>query len=259
MRPLSVVALLRHDLGALHCRARLLGVFTKGAALYDTVYGSEKDYAAGADHVRLAIAAAASRPIRSLLDVACGTGRHLEHLRPHYDEVVGLDLDAGMLVIAAQRLPGVRLVEADMLTFDLARQFDAVTCLSSSIAYVRTPEKLDAAVARMARHVAPGGVLVVEPFFDPDVFHWHRVSAKFGETPTLKVARFATSGRRDLIAEMTFHWLVGEAGEVSYFTEQHALGLFTTEQLLRAFRLAELDPTFDPQGPSGRGLIVGRA
>ena len=200
-------------------------MFTKGAALYDTVYGSEKDYAAGADHVRLAIAAAASRPIRSLLDVACGTGRHLEHLRPHYDEVVGLDLDAGMLVIAAQRLPGVRLVEADMLTFDLARQFDAVTCLSSSIAYVRTPEKLDAAVARMARHVAPGGVLVVEPFFDPDVFHW----------------------------------LVGEAGEVSYFTEQHALGLFTTEQLLRAFRLAELDPTFDPQGPSGRGLIVGRA
>jgi SAM-dependent methyltransferase len=234
-------------------------VFTKGAALYDVVYASKKDYAAGADHVRLAIAAAASRPLRSLLDVACGTGGHLEHLRPHYEEVVGLDLDAGMLAVAARRLPGVRLVEADMLAFDLGRQFDAVTCLSSSIAYVRTPENLDSAVARMARHVAPGGVLAVEPFYDLGAFHWDHVSARFGETPTLKVARFTTSGKRGPVAEMTFHWLVGEAGAVSYFTEQHSVGLFTTDQLLRAFRGAGLEPAFDPQGPSGRGLIIGRA
>ena len=43
-----------------------------------------------------------------LLDVACGTGRHLELLRERY-LVEGLDLDPAMLAIARERLPGVSL------------------------------------------------------------------------------------------------------------------------------------------------------
>ena len=38
-----------------------------------------------------------------LLDVACGTGLHLQHLSETFD-VEGLDLDAGLLAIARERL-----------------------------------------------------------------------------------------------------------------------------------------------------------
>jgi ubiquinone/menaquinone biosynthesis C-methylase UbiE len=44
----------------------------------------------------------------SLLDVACGTGKHLEQLMRWY-QVEGLDLDDGLLAIARERLPGVPL------------------------------------------------------------------------------------------------------------------------------------------------------
>jgi len=235
-------------------------VYKRSAAFYDAVAWSVgKDYAAEAEFVRNALAQGASRPLRSLLDVACGTGGHLEHLRPHYDEVVGADLVPELLAVAQQRLPGVRLVEVDMLTLDLGRRFDAVICLGSSIAYVRTPENLERAVAAMARHLEPGGVIALEPFFDADVFRWGHVSTRFVETPTLTIARLMTTGERGPVAHTTMHYLIADHGEVSYFSEEHALGMFTTEQLLDAFRHAGLTPTFDAQGPSGRGVVIGLA
>ena len=55
-----------------------------------------------------------------------------------------------------------------MTDFDLATTYDAVTCLFSAIGYVRTVDRMNRAVACMARHVKPGGVLIVEPWITPD-------------------------------------------------------------------------------------------
>lgn len=144
-----------------------------------------------------------------------------------------------------------------MLDFDLGRRFDAVTCLGSAIGYVQTSENLRRAVGRMAQHLAPGGVLVVEPFIDPERFTWGHVSGRLVETPTLKIARLTTTGEPGPIARMTFHHLVGRDGSVRYFAEEHALALFTTEQFVDAFRRAGLVASHDEEGISGRGLVVG--
>ena len=62
----------------------------------------------------------------SLLDVGCGTGRHLEYLRSHY-EVAGVDISEQLLAQARKRLPGVPLYLGDLRSFDLGRRFDVVT------------------------------------------------------------------------------------------------------------------------------------
>ena len=129
-------------------------MYTKTPELYDRFY-DWKDYAGEAAKLRDLIESR-SPGARSLLDVACGTGRHLEHLRAWYD-VEGVDLDEGLLSVARARLPDVPLRAADMRDFDLGRRFDVVTCLFSSIGYVQTPGALQASVAAMVRHVAPGG------------------------------------------------------------------------------------------------------
>ena len=59
--------------------ARLLNLFDKSVHLYDLAY-SFKDYAGESASVRNAVHARVPQA-RSLLDVACGTGKHLEHLR----------------------------------------------------------------------------------------------------------------------------------------------------------------------------------
>jgi SAM-dependent methyltransferase len=62
--------------------------FEQSVAYYDAIYGY-KDYAAEAGRLHELIQQ--RRPgARTLLDVACGSGRHIEHLAAFYD-VTGVD------------------------------------------------------------------------------------------------------------------------------------------------------------------------
>jgi SAM-dependent methyltransferase len=228
-------------------------MFRKSQRFYDAVY-SWKDYKTEADRLDRLIRER-NPSARTLLDVACGTGKHLELLRGGY-EVEGVDLDPEMLAVARRRLPGVPLHEGDMASFDLGRRFDAVTCLFSSIAYMRTTENLHRAVAAMARHLAPGGVLVVEPFFTPEAWRDGELFGLWVDEPELKIARVNRNARRDRVAIMDFHYLVGTPEGVEHFTELHEAALFTHQEHLAAFRDAGLEPEHDPEGLMGRGLYL---
>jgi SAM-dependent methyltransferase len=232
------------------------GVFTGSAAFYDAVYGF-KDYAAEAARLRdfLERRLGAGAPA-TLLDVACGTGNHLEQLRRWY-AVEGLDADARLLAVAAERLPGVPLHLGDMTGFDLGREFGAVTCLFSSIGYVRTGARLRRAVASLARHVAPGGVLAVEPWFDPENYRPGGPHALFVDQPDLKLARMNVSVAADGVSVLDFHYLLATPAGVKHFTEHHELGLFTREEYEAAFRAAGLRVEYDAEGLIGRGLYLG--
>ena len=131
-------------------------MFDRSAHVYDLLYPF-KDYGAEARDL-VELIGARNPSATSLLDVACGTGRHLELLRASFPDVAGVDLDEGLLAIAQERLPDVPLTRADMRTVDLGRTFDAVTCLFSSVGYLRDADELERAVGRMAAHLAPGGV-----------------------------------------------------------------------------------------------------
>jgi SAM-dependent methyltransferase len=231
-------------------------MFSRSARFYDAVY-SFKDYAAEAEKVD-AFIRERNPDARSLLDVACGTGLHLTHLRQWY-EVEGLDLDPTLLAIAAERLAGVRLHEGDMVNFDLGRRFDAVVCLFSSIGYVKTVENLERAVTSMANHLEPGGVLVLEPWITPDTWEDGHLGAVFVDEPDLKIARVNLGEREGRLTRFIFHYLVLTAEGVERFEEPHELALFTHEEYLSAFGAAGLDVEHDPEGLMGRGLYVGWA
>ena len=229
-------------------------VFRRSARLYDAVYASIRDYPREAAELDRLIQE--RRPgARTLLDVACGTGAHLEHLTGY--EVEGLDLDPEMLGVARERLPNVPLHEGDMADFDLGKRFAAVVCMFSSIGYVRTAERLRSAVASMARHLEPGGVLVVEPWLSPEVWVDRHVGAVFVDQPELKIARMNVGEREGNLSIFEFEYLVGTPNGLERFNERHELGLFTIEQYLEAFRAAGLEVDHDPEGPMGRGLYIG--
>jgi SAM-dependent methyltransferase len=228
-------------------------MFRKTQRLYDAAY-SWKDYRTEVDRLDRLIRE--RKPsAATLLDVACGTGKHLELLRGGY-EVEGIDLDPEMVAIARERLPGVPLHEGDMAAFDLGKRFDVVTCLFSSIAYTKTTDNLDRAVDTMTRHLTPGGVLVVEPFFTPETFRKDEVFGLYVDEPDLKIARMNVNELRDRLAILDFHYLVGTPQGIEHLTELHEVALFTHEEHLAAFRAAGLEPELDPDGLMGRGLYI---
>ena len=214
--------------------------------------GLGKSYAAEANFVASLVPGA-----RTLLDVACGTGKHLEHLQAGF-ECAGLELDEAMLAIARTRCPTLPLVQGDMVDFDLGRQFDAVVCLFSSIGYMQTEERLRRAVASMAAHVAPGGTLLVEPWLRPDTFTDGHLSTLAAESADLKVVRMARATREGGCSHFVFHYLVGSAAGVEHLVETHVMGLFTWDQYRGAFEAAGLATEIDETGgPMGRGLVTG--
>lgn len=233
-------------------------VFTQSAEFYDDFYG-HKDYADEVQRLR-AVVRDRAPGARRWLDVACGTGRHLELLARHF-EVAGVDLDPTLLAKARTRCPGVELTVGDMRSFALDRRFDVVSCLFSSIGYARTVEGLHATVANLARHLAEGGVLIVEPWFEPGEWETGRVAAERPiEGGRRSLVRMFASGREGNVSHLDIHYLVGVDGDVTYGHEHHELGLFPWDEYRSAFEAAGLvGVEIDPAGLIGRGLVIGVA
>jgi SAM-dependent methyltransferase len=105
-----------------------------------------------------------------LLDVGCGTGWYLEHLRDLCRNEVGVDLSGGMLAVAGNRLPGTLLKQGDARNLDFPPgRFDTVVCtrVLSHMAQVRP------ALFEMRRVLGKTGTLVLS---DVDASHEYEVT-----------------------------------------------------------------------------------
>jgi SAM-dependent methyltransferase len=231
-------------------------VFSKTARHYDKIYAS-KDYQAEAARLTTIIEDNLRSGGRRLLDAACGTGGHIAYLKQHF-QVEGFDISTEFLDIARRKHPDVPFHHADMEEFDLAVKFDVVTCLFSSIGYVRTLENLTRAVTCMTRHVIRGGVLIIEPWFTPETWHAPSVHASLVDEPDLKIARVNTSFVDGRLSHFDLHYLIGTLEGTEHFVERHELGLFETEEVHSVLSDAGLDVTYDAEGLTGRGLFIGR-
>lgn len=233
-------------------------MFEETAGVYDAFYDAlEKDYEWEARRVLRLSRAVCPKP-RTLLDVACGTGRHLDVFRRKLD-CVGVDLDPAMLAVAATRCPDVRFVAGDMVDFDLGQRFDIVTCLFSSIGYVRTVPRLRRAVRTMARHVSPGGVLAVEPWYQPEDWEVGHLSVLVVDEPGCKATRVSRSSRRGDLSTLEFEYLIADAAGIRHYQERHEMRLFRWEHYLDAFAAVGFTADVDEYGLFGRGLVVGTA
>lgn len=233
-------------------------MFSKSARYYDEIYASVgKDYAAEAAKTHKIIQKYKLTKGKSLLDVACGTGIHASYLSKYY-QVEGLDLDAKILAAAKKKNPKLRFHQGDMVNFDLGRQYDAVVCLFSSIGYVKTKSRLQKAITTMVRHLLPGGVLVIEPWFSARQWHPGRTFLTHVNKPELKIVRMSLSKQRGKISLIEFHYLIGTSKGIEHSVEIHRLGLFTHKEYMDAFKSAGLNVTHDPDGLDGRGLYIGQ-
>lgn len=104
-------------------------------------------------------------PNDRVLDLCCGTGRHMVHLLNRTPYVVGLDYSQDLLAGARQQIGNeATLVRGDMRALPFEGHFDAVCNFFTSFGYFETEEENAAVIQGMARALRPGGQFFMDYF-----------------------------------------------------------------------------------------------
>ena len=122
-------------------------------------------------------------PMDRALDLCCGTGAAMQALKPHAREVVaGIDLSAGMLKVARERLqevPGtaeVELIQGDVLNWPFDGSWDVTTCFGA-FGHILVPDE-PLFVQQIKRALRPGGRFVFITTGVPDNRNWQVWAAR---------------------------------------------------------------------------------
>jgi SAM-dependent methyltransferase len=232
--------------------------FNQSAEYYDVIYAAFKDYRAEVAQVTNLLRRL-NPHCHFVLDVGCGTGEHARLLAAQGFAVDGIDIEPAFVRMASLKHPAGRFVVTDMIDFRLPQRYDGLLCLFSSIGYLCTLERVIRALVCFREHLAPGGVALVEPWFPPGVLDPDKQFTHSGESNGVKVSRHSRVEIDGTLSRLLFEYEIDDHGDVRRVSEVHELGLFTTEEMIEAFRNARLDVEHDPEGLTGRGLFIARS
>ena len=135
------------------------------AGCYDR-FTADVKYPRWADYIERHFARSAL-PIRTVLDLACGTGSLTAELARRGYEMIGADCSEEMLSVAAEKCRGAGPVEPIFLhqameDLDLYGTIDACVCCLDSVNYVTSPKKLARAFRRVHTFLMPGGLFLFD-------------------------------------------------------------------------------------------------
>ena len=144
-----------------------MGIFEEYSEYYDALYGN-KDYSGETAYVVNLIQAYRPGSVL-LLDLGCGTGKHLALFREAGFDVKGIDLSEKMIRLAKERNPSIPFETGDARTIRLVNRFDVVTSLFHVASYQNTEEDLSSLFRSACFHLYKGGVFIFDVWHAPAV------------------------------------------------------------------------------------------
>ena len=232
-------------------------VYKELAKYYDLIY-SWKDYKKEANQINKLINKYKKSDENELLDVGCGTGKHLHYFKDKFS-CTGIDLNEEIIDIAKTNVSDVIFVQGDMIDFDLKKTFDVIFCLFSSIGYVKTYDNLEKTIVNFSKHLKSGGVVIIEPWFTKSSYWVGIPGMTTYDGEDIKIARVNTTSLENNLSIMEMHYLIAEKDkEVKYFVDSHELGLFEIDKFLEIMSKSGFKAEFLKDGlMEGRGLYIG--
>lgn len=156
---------------------------------YDLLY-AEKDYAGEFSYVYDLLKEHSKIQIQSVLDIGCGTGKHLQEFQKQGLKIAGVDLSQSQLDLAKKALGKESMLQCKRASeFSFDKKFDSIVSLFHVMSYQTTNDELERVFANVSEHLNIGGVFV----FD----FWHGAGV-LSDPPTVRIKRLQ-SGDKQII------------------------------------------------------------
>ena len=232
-------------------------MYKKLAKYYDLIY-HWKDYEKESYSIKELVKKYKKSDGNQLLDVGCGTGKHLECFLDEFF-CTGIDINNEMVEVAKTKFKDAIFEQGDMIDFNLKTEFDVILSLFSSIGYVKTYSNLERTMLNFKNHLKKDGVLIIEPWFTKSAYWVGTPGMTTYDGKDVKIARLNTTKIEGDLSIMEMHYLIAEKDkDVIHFADTHELGLFETDKTLDFMEKAGLKAEFLKDGlMEDRGLFIG--
>jgi SAM-dependent methyltransferase len=235
----------------------------KHAEYYDIFY-QYKPYELEAAFVHQYLQRYSQGACHSLLELACGTGRHAFELEKLGYEILATDYSPDLLNVARQnaaaRKSAVEFVLQDMRSLAFPGEvFDAAYCLFDSIGYVQTNQAIGQVLDGVNAHLRPRGIFIFE--------FWHAaamlkkfdaVRERHWKTAAGELTRVAFT-RLDIpnqLAEVTYKIDETNRSDTHHIEETQVNRYFLVQEMAchlesHRFKPLEFLPAYDADGAIG--------
>lgn len=162
---------------------------------------------------------------RTVLDLACGPGRHSVVLAGRGYQVTGVDLTSYLLEKARERAASagveVEWVQADMRRFVRPEAFDLALSMFTSFGYFQDRDDDRLVLRNLYRSLKPGGVLVI------DVAGKEWLARRFEATDSEELADGVLMVQRRAVRDgwsrLHNEWILIKDGRVDSFEIEHTI------------------------------------
>jgi SAM-dependent methyltransferase len=158
------------------------------ANAYDVLY-QDKDYLEESLLIDRLLQTYGNGPVRSVLDLGCGTGNHALPLARRGYAVVGVDRSAEMLEFARKKAASSEIdgkanfYQEDIRSFQVEQSFDASLMMFAVLGYQLKNADVVAALRTARKHVRLGGLFIFDVWYGPAVLR-HGPSERVKVIPT---------------------------------------------------------------------------
>jgi 2-polyprenyl-3-methyl-5-hydroxy-6-metoxy-1,4-benzoquinol methylase len=127
------------------------------AKYYDQLY-SNKDYKKETNFLTDILS---KYRVKTILDVGCGTGNHMQLLEQKNYICTGLDISDDMLQTAKTKVKGP-LHQGNIIDFNLSTKYDAIICMYAVFNHLIKEEDAIKALQAFSNHLYSDGIIIID-------------------------------------------------------------------------------------------------
>jgi len=146
---------------------------------YDLLY-KDKNYQEEFDYIQKIISKHGS-PGKNILDIGCGTGKHLKYFKDAGYNIAGVDLSKNMIIEAKKHLNQEEdLICSKASEFKFNKKFDIIISLFHVMSYQTSNDEIEKVFSNVREHLNNGGLFIFDFWYGPGVLT---------DQPTVRVKR----------------------------------------------------------------------